>query len=326
MELIYAATNTTRISYSSFTPHDIPSLDHLLFLDKNHLINVLSRKCKKRGCNHSHYFYKSKRFKDGYESRCPVHSSLAESIKTGSFFADGKLLINKTMYIIHHLANHCGTTSIKGLIGIIDRKTITKVLTKLQILMKQFIFAKPPRFDETDWIEIDEMYIDWENPENKDETIKGKKGTWLLGIINRDRSKLWIEPISSRSIKEINRVLNKVLPADDCIIFTDALASYNSLDSKHCHFVINKKTTGFGRKSRRLIPTNTSRYNLRLREKYKDWVINVNVNMIENNWMLLRKVLTTRQAYRHPQYIINHVAEYMYKFYKYNWFDLLRIK
>jgi hypothetical protein len=78
-------------------------------------------------------------------------------------------------------------------------------------------------------------------------TLAGKKGTSLLGIINPDRTKLWIDPIKNRGKQAISRVLSSVLPEEFVWVFTDALATYSYLEANHIHFVINKKKKGLGR-------------------------------------------------------------------------------
>jgi hypothetical protein len=275
-------------------------------------------------------FVTSKRWKEDWEANCPKHTSYIESIREESFFSSFKMPINRVMYIIHHLASGCSTASIKKLIGNIDRKSITGILTKLQELMIPIAENHKPKYDSGDLIEIDEIFVPWEIPGYAtDNTLAGKKGTWLLGIINRSRTKLWIEPIKNRGKTEISRVLDSVLPEEFAWIFTDALATYSYLEADHIHFVINKSQEGYGRKSLRLITNGTYIHSKRrieqLKQKYPEWIVHVNVNMIENNWMLFRKLLVLTQGYRHPHMMIYYLAEYVYNFYKLDWFNLIRI-
>jgi len=136
---------------------------------------------------------------------------------------------------------------------------------------------------------------------------------WVIGIINRTRDKLWIEVMPNRRKKTIQRILNPLFKEGWITrmkVFTDALTSYEYLKEKHHHHVINKAVQGFGR--RKLIGVDT--------------YLHINVNTIENNWMLLRKHLTLRNAYIHPTHMAFHIAEYMHNFYQLDWFDLIRIQ
>lgn len=242
MDTLASAVAATKVHITSFTPHD-NSLTHpqLLFLQQNNYINVLNRSCKRKNCTSTHGFVSSKRVKEGWETNCIKHTSYLESIRVGSFFSSFKLPISRIIYIIHHLASGCSTSSIKKLIKTVDRESITGILTKLQKLMIPIVQQRKPKFDTGELVEIDEIFVPWSIPGTQtDSELAGKKGTWLLGIINRDRTKLWIEPIKNRGKQEIARVLDSVLPADSAYIFTDALSTYSYLEHDHIHFVINK--------------------------------------------------------------------------------------
>jgi hypothetical protein len=337
MEALNVAIASDSIEITSFIPTKvILTLPQLYYLQKHNYINVTNRKCNKRKCEEYLQFCPSKRNKaDGYTARCNKHKRYELSIKDNSFFAQHKISISKQIYIIDHLSQQCTTASICGLFrGKVYRETVTKILNELHQLMKPIVFNSKPQFDITDFIEIDEMYIDWNIPGNHDgstidEKLLGKSGQWLLGIINRDRTKLWVEPIKNRGKKEIFRVLNSIMPKGKANVFTDALTTYAELDHNHVHFVINKAKQGFGRKSYRLITggkfIKSKRIFERLKKEKAEWIVKVHVNFIENNWMLLRKFLVVRQAYRHPHLLINYLAEFIFNFYKHNWLDLLKL-
>ena len=132
------------------------------------------------------------------------------------------------------------------------------------------------------------MYIDYHNKQNRDgvKDENGKKGKWMIGLINRTRTKLWIQEIANRKKKTIQEALKPLFKKHTSYtIFTDALASYTHLKHEHDHFVMNKKW-GFAR--------NSYRWCL---DDEKPSVLRVHVNTIENCWMLLRKVLSLRSAY-----------------------------
>jgi len=314
-----------KISLSSFIPDGELTVKLLEYLSFNEYLN-LNRQCSHQDCNSDMKMYTSKKYKDGYELRCTKHQNKRESIRKGSFFEGMKLPITTIMYIINHLSAECTTTSIKRLIDKdkpIYRETITSILTRLQHLMKEYNDNNQPQWDESDVIEIDEMWVKWHDPGERvgtgNETdnkspVKPDRGKWLLGLINRTRTKVQIVSLSDRKKTSIQEVLKDVLPSQNMTIMTDALASYNFFDDENAHFVINKRW-GFARNSYRLCM-----------DREPENILRIHVNTIENNWKQLRHTLVVRSAYTQPHMVMNHVHEYVYNFYHLNWFNLIKIK
>jgi hypothetical protein len=226
------------------------------------------------------------------------------------------------IYVIHHLASGMKGSALRKIMDMgIGRKTVTGILRELQLLMQHFNEAMRPVFTETDYVEIDEMYIDWKNPANHVGEKQESEGSWLIGLITRDGQKMWIEPLKDRKKETIKDALKGLFPdSGQCILFTDALASYNQLDKDHAHFQINKKW-GFARNSYRCCNTKAPRT-----RQFTSNIIRVHVNTIENNWMHLRRLLALRSAYSHPEYLMYTVHEFIFNWYGYNWFDLLQIR
>jgi hypothetical protein len=243
---------------------------------------------------------------------------LSTSIRDGSFFAHKKLSITRVLYTVHHYAAACSTSTIVKLSPEIniDNQTLTHILTELQKRMWEKLAKYKPVFDKSDEVEIDEMWANWEMYDEKRGPLIRKQnmrsGTWLLGIINRTRTKLWIEVMPKRKKPIIEKILTPMLKKvwfGRIQIFTDALTSYEYLKEKHRHHVINKVKEGFGR----IVKLGEDNY------------LHVNVNTIENNWKLLRDQLKLRNAHTYPKHMQFHVAEYLYNFYKLDWFDLIRL-
>jgi hypothetical protein len=294
------------------------------YLHSERLLNVYGQKCKRKyrdghECSRSKILVESKRFKqDNYELKCPTHG-LPTSIRDGSFFAHKKLSISRVLYTVHHYAATCSTSAIKKLSPHIklDNQTLTGILTELQKRMMETLEKYRPLYDKSDEVEIDEMWADWEAYDEKVGPSKRKQkmryGTWLLGIINRSRTKLWIEVMPNRKKKTIEKILTPMFKKvwfGRINVFTDALTSYEYLKEKNRHHVINKDRDGFGR----IVKLGEDNY------------LHINVNTIENNWKLLRDHLKLRNAYTYPKHMQFHVAEYLYNFYKLDWFDLIRLE
>lgn len=137
-----------------------------------------------------------------------------------------------------------------------------------------------------------------------------ENGHWVIGMINRERTKLWIECIPNRKRETFAQVIDPLLKRwllRDPRIMTDKHGSYEYLSKQNTHYVINKAVDGFGI------------------EKMSFWgnSVKVNVNKIENLWRHLRRFLRMRSAYRSPHLAHLHIAEFMYNWYELNWFDLI---
>ena len=135
----------------------------------------------------------------------------------------------------------------------------------------------------------DARYEEWEG------------GQWVIGLVNRARTKLWIECIPNRKRHTIRQVVDPLLKSwllRYPRIHTDALKSYEYLKHENTHYVINKKQDGFGI------------------HQTSFWgnCVNVNVNCIENLWKHLRKHLRLRGTRKKCKHAQLHIAEFMYNF------------
>ena len=255
---------------------------------------------------------------DGHALVCPVHGR-HHSVRAGSWFAAHRLPLSELLYIFNMLRCHTACNSIERFFARakLYRETITKVLRDVQDRMWTSLQKNHlPTFDPSDELEIDEMWMDWKRWENEvgpDARFKEwEGGQWVIGLVNRARTKLWIECIPNRKRVSIQAVVDPLLRSwllRKPRIHTDALKSYDYLAKENTHYIINKKQDGFA------IKTTTFWGN----------TVNVNVNAIENTWRHLRAHLTLRHAYRTPHHAQLHIAEFVFNWYQLNWFDLIKI-
>lgn len=190
------------------------------------------------------------------------------------------------------------------------------MLHQLQVKMwAKLCAAHVPTFTPSDVLEIDEMWITWKLWDEETSEEERKKdymnGIWILGLINRERTKLWIEWIPDRSSDSISNIVDPLLQSwllRKPRIITDKHAGYNYLSAENTHYVINKAQDGFA--------VNETTY----------WgnCVNVNVNLIENTWMNLRKHLKLRNAYANKHLLKWHIAEFVYNWYQLSWYDLIQ--
>jgi hypothetical protein len=303
-------------------PVHVVTPEFLYYLEQFNFIHVSNQLCKHHYsddtfCEEIMELVQNKEYKhDGYALKCPIHGQY-KSIRANSFFAGRRQPLSQILYILKYLSAKVSNKSITTLFKEkkLDKRTISDILRCLQSKMLNILESEyKPIFDPSDEVEIDEMWWNWRDPndlvgpDDTDKTIKS--GKWIIGIINRTRSKLWIQCIPDRSRKTFEEVLKPLFISwfmRKPRIHTDALKSYEWLEQLSTHYVINKAQEGFGRTK----PT------------YWGNVIKCNVNTIENCWMLLRQLLRLRRACNAPQYAHLYIAEFMYNTRKLSWLSLI---
>lgn len=295
----------------------------LSLMQEDRLLHVFNQQCTYTyhdgvQCENMLILRESKHYKlDGYELTCEKHGGHI-SVRRGSFFSSRRLPMSQMLYILRLLEVKTSITSIVKFFAQVklNRETVASMLHQMQermwlVLLEKYI----PVFDPSDEVEIDEMWMDWEVWDNnigpKSREAQWEGGQWIIGLVNRDRTKLWIECMPNRKRVTIERIVNPLLKSwllRKPRIHTDALKSYEYLSAQNTHYVINKVQDGFGIQQRTF------------------WgnTINVNVNKIENTWRQLRQHLSMRYAYNKPKFVQLHIAEFMYNWYKLNWLDLIR--
>lgn len=106
---------------------------------------------------------------DGYHLDCPCHGG-HESIRAGSMFGDGKIPIARTIWLINKLASGAPIHQIQKELQSFSNnsKTVSSILVKLQTRMVTAILKHKPVFTGADEVEIDEMWVDWKNYDEKE--------------------------------------------------------------------------------------------------------------------------------------------------------------
>src|SRR6185312_6117213 len=91
-----------------------------------------------------------------------------------------------------------------------------------------------------DELEIDEMWMDWKKWENgvgpEERKQEWNSGQWVIGMIDRAQTKLWIECIPNRRRVTVQQVIEPLLRKwlmRKPRIFTDALKSYDYLAAEN---------------------------------------------------------------------------------------------
>jgi hypothetical protein len=230
------------------------------------------------------------------------------------------------MYICHYLSTGDSIVRVQRKFPEcrLQMETVSRVLRALQVKMLSILREDyRPTFTPWDTLEIDEMWMDWTDWDNQvgskhTEEAREKRekererGQWVIGMVNRERTKLWIECIPNRRRSSIQAVVDPLLRQwllRKPRIHTDALKSYEYLAAANTHYVINKVRDGFGIES----------------TTFWGRTVKVNVNAIENVWRQLRQLLRARNAYTAPQHTQLHIAEFMYNWYRLSWADLLKV-
>lgn len=111
--------------------------------------------------------------------------------------------------MVNMLINKCSFRAAQEMTGI-DRGTYRKIwlklVEKMVILLERRIFNGEYIFDSNMEVEIDEACMVWEAGEVdllcNDEPIK-EESRWILGLINREGSRLSLHCIKDRSDNEI---------------------------------------------------------------------------------------------------------------------------
>lgn len=266
---------------------------------------------------------------DGVCLDCPVHGGHF-SIRRGSFFAGRHLRLSTLAHIFHLLNRGLAINTIADMHAQarVNRETVSNILRALQKRMWADLCENHrPTFTPGDELEIDEMWMDWEQWERRvgedvsaEEEAKDvekrraawRRGRWVLGMVNRARTKLWIECIPNRSEASIRKVVDPTLRGwlrRRPRIHTDAHKGYDYLAAANTHYVINKKRDGFGI----------------IERTFWGNAVHVNVNAIENVWRHLRAHLAMRYAYSSPQLTQLNIAEFVYTWNKLSWIDLIRV-
>jgi hypothetical protein len=314
---------STTFPLLTLAPVSDVSLSLLHTMHHHQLLHILDHRCifvyaDGHQCDQIMELLPSNIYKvDHYALQCPTHGG-SISIRRGSFFAGRRLPLSQLLYIFHLLS--CGTsiTSVTKFFHSVKlhRHSVSRMLTCLQEKMWCVLRSRHmPTFTPADELEIDEMWLDWtawDEREGIDNRFHAwESGMWIIGLVNRAGTKLWIECIPNRKRSSIEKVVDPMLKSwlfRKPRIYTDALKSYEYLKYENTHYIINKERDGFA------IHETT----------FWGHCVNVHVNHIESTWKQLRKHLAMRHAYNSPKHVQLHIAEFVYNWYKLDWYDLIK--
>ena len=326
LTLLSSNNNTIKdedINILQIAPMSITTPELINLLVEHRLLRINNRICTYKFAD-GHICGKTKILKphtqwknDGHAVACELHGKV-ERIRTESWFAIGKKPLSQMLYILYILS--CGA-SVKVCTKFfravrLHRDTVSTYLHDLQRrMLLKLLNNHTPLFNPHDEVEIDEMWVDWKEydipvgPGDKKQMLQ--KGVWVVGVINRSQTKLWMEVVRDRRQYTLKKLISPLLKKwvwNRGKVYTDALKSYGFLKEGVSHHVINKKQDGFARCS------------------HTFWgnCNNVHVNNIESAWKDLRKHLRNRNAYVAPQYVHLHIAEFVYNWYQLSWYNVIQ--
>jgi hypothetical protein len=194
----------------------------------------------------------------------------------------------------------------------ISSKMVRGVYIDINNNMRQWlndhIFDSEFVFQKFQSVEIDEAYIKWTWHSTVTSMLLDPaedEGDWILGMISRDRRKVWVYPIKDRTKENlIDPIID--ITEKETTVQTDALSTYNLLDKDYIHFTINKKQEGFSQKdpSTGILKT---------------------VNHCECVWKHLRQLARDRHM-NNPDDVVYICIEYMHKFYHRSIFDSIKVQ
>jgi len=157
-------------------------------------------------------------------------------------------------------------------------------------------------------MEIDECYMKWKGePVNYSflDSPERETGKWVLGLISRDRSKVWFYCMEDGTKNYLLDPIRDVVEPNSTIL-TDAYHVYDQLDNEFHHLKINKKREGFARTD----------------EKSN---IRVHVNLCENLWKNVRALAHDRHLNR-PEDVPLLLIEFMFRFYQGTVMELIKVE
>jgi len=253
--------------------------------------------------------------KDGFCLRCHICGGASrKSIRSGSFFEKSYLSIIQQLILVrelyyndsvHNVVNHTGAT-----VSTI-RAFYVRLTHLMEVWLEENIYSQSQYlFDRADEVEVDEMYRYWTSPTavGQADGLPLTEGWWIIGLVNRSRTRVYIQCIKDRKKTTILPLLKKLIEPGT-VIYSDALNTYKGLDPDYNHFVINKQVDGFAR----------------VEQLQGGAEVNVNVNLIENRWRWLRQLGRERRTFA-ATHVGRMCTDYMYRFHNKHYFDLLRIK
>lgn len=235
------------------------------------------------------------------------------SVRTGTWLADKKKPLVLYFSIIRLLQNKAPHVLIAEELQVsvkLVRRVWLSLVRRMNDVLELSLFNVNYVFTKGMEVEIDEAYMWWTGEEYQiewEDVTEQQGGKWVVGIIDRGRTRLYLYCVEGRTVEDMIEVIEDVVEPGT-LIYTDAVNTYDALDENYRHYVINKKKEGF---SKWISPPSVG------------W-IDVCVNKIEETWKDLRS-LSHRRMLNRPANIPMLCIEFMYRWHELNWYDLIKV-
>lgn len=297
----------------------LTSTSHLTFDAVNMLIDrqfLIRHNSPCTRCNRELRLVNVARQRDGIVWQCSGtghHQTIALSV--GSFFFKRKQSIIEWFLIIRMLEMKHSFTQIADALTHdhhIIRNCWIALIERMELWLDTNVFDAEYVFGRWEQVEIDECCINWRAPKrdidwSSDDTAGGS-GDWIIGMISRDQHSMIIFAVDDRTADSL------IEPIEDLIqpgatLLTDALSTYNALNTHYDHHDINKRVDGFAQRQ------SCDRHHS----------INIHVNRCEAMWSQFRNYARQRRINTagDATYLC---IEYMHKFYVHHFCDALKVE
>lgn len=293
---------------TALTPSIIHDLQHM---------HLLSSSCLHCHCGAVLSLLPTTRGVDKYEYRCHTHgSNTHRTIRHDSWFEGKRHSIGTYIVVIRMLARGAHQHFISDETSV-DRHSLHTLYRELCLAMvhalDHFVFTSEPFFAVTDIIECDECKIRWKGEAASggwEEVAEHDEGEWVFGMITRRSEgadqRLMLFCTEGRRKDDLIEVIEEYVPPHT-LICTDALVTYDALNTNYRHHTINKAVDGFAREG---VDSVIGRFT-------------VTVNSCEAMWRRLRRLGTERRLMR-PSDVPLLCTEFVFRHYRLSWFALIQ--
>ena len=221
-----------------------------------------------------------------------AHQRRQFSVKVGTIFEDSPLGLDKwlmTVWMITNCKNGISSYEVHRAIGV-TQKTAWFMIHRIRLAMQTGSFAKPLSGS----VEVDETFIGGKarnmHRSVKARRLKGATGfegkMAVMGLLER-HGEVRTVVIPNTKRKSLRSAINTHVEPGS-IVYSDALRSYNDLNTDYIHSVINHA------------------------EKYVDGQIHT--NGVENFWSLLKRAIRGTYVSVEPFHLFRYLDEQTFRF------------
>jgi hypothetical protein len=247
--------------------------------------------------------------------RCPTAGCRnTHTVTTDSFFHRHHVSIIQMFMIARMLESRHSFTQIAREVDL-TRETVRAIwiemIDRMQAWLDAHLFNADYVFGRWDQIEIDEAMVKWKAPDRKRPWVSGdsqaNRGDWIVGMISRVDRRIVIQCIEDRTRESLIEPIQEALQRGATVI-TDALVTYDALDTDYDHHTINKRVDGFAQ--------------VQSCERHRS--LNVHVNHCESLWSKVRDYARQRHINRRADapYLC---IEFMFNYYNRHLCDALKV-